>query len=78
MQVRAGEVTFLSLTSSGIVIHHDMIIEIDFLDMHVILLLFVMTRGRFSFLLSDLFIALRFVQLRNDTLVLLSYLLTSG
>lgn len=55
-----------------------MIVKVDFLDMHIILLVLVMMGGGLSFLLSYLLIALRFVQLRNDALVLLSHLFTPG
>lgn len=78
LQVGAGEVAFLSLASSWIVVHHNMIVEVDFLDVHIVLLVLVMARGRLSFLFGHLFVAFGFVHFGNYALVLLSYLFTTG
>lgn len=78
LQVGAGEVAFLSLASSWVVVHHDVIVEVDFLDVHIVLLVLIMARGRLSFLFGHLFVGLGFVQLGDYALVLLSYLFATG
>lgn len=78
LQVGAGEVAFLSLASSGVVVHHDMIVEVDFLDVHIVLLVLVVMRGRLSFLFGHLFVAFGFVHLGNYALVLFAYLFATG